>query len=266
MHIIDFHTHIYPDAIAQKATDSIREFYGLTGGGMDGTVESLLTQGKKVGIDHYVVLPVGLRPGHVRHINEFIIGQVAEHREFTGFGTIHAAMDNIEEEVEFIKNAGLRGVKMHPDTQLFGIDDKRLFPAYELMRDYGLHVMLHMGDPRYDYSHPARLRRVLDNFPGLKAIAAHFGGYSVTETARECLEDTDCIMDISSSLMLMDKETALHYIRLYGPERLVFGSDFPLWDPAVEVKRFLDLGLTDQETEQIAWKTAQRILGDVQFV
>lgn len=260
MHIIDFHTHIYPDAIAQKATDSIRQFYGLEGGGMDGTVATLLQRGSQVGIDHYVVLPVGLRPSHVRHINEFIIGQVAEHKEFTGFGTIHAAMDNIEEEVDFIYGAGLKGIKMHPDTQLFNIDDPRLFPAYAQMRDYGLHVMLHMGDPRYDYSHPTRLRRVMDNFPGLKVVAAHFGGYSLAEAARESLYDTDCIMDISSSLMLMDKETALRYIRLYGPERLVYGTDYPLWDPVAEVKRFLELGLTDDETEQIAYKTAQRVL------
>lgn len=266
MHIIDFHTHIYPNAIAQKAADSICRFYELEGGGMDGTVDMLLKQGALAGIDHYVVLPVGLKPDHVRHINEFIVSQVAEHRQFTGFGTIHAAMENVAQEVEFIHEEGLRGVKMHPDTQLFDIDDPRLFPAYEVMRDKGLMLMPHMGDPRYDYSHPARLRRVLDNFPGLQAVATHFGGYSMPETARECLEDTDCVMDISSALMFMDRETAVRYIRHYGPERLVYGSDFPLWDPVVEVERFLSLGLTDGEMEQIAYKTAMRILGDVEFV
>lgn len=265
MHIIDFHTHIYPDAIAQKAADSICRFYELEGGGMDGTVASLLKQGKAAGIDHYVVLPVGLKPDHVRHINEFIIDQVAQHKNFTGFGTIHAAMENGAQEVEFIAGAGLKGVKMHPDTQLFGIDDPQLFPAYEVMRDRGLILMPHMGDKRYDYSHPARLRRVMDNFPGIRVVATHFGGYSVTELARECLKDTDCVMDISSSLMFMDKATAVGYIREYGSERLVYGSDYPLWDPAQEVKRFLELGLTDEETEQIAYKTAMRILGDVQF-
>jgi len=261
MRIIDFHTHIYPDAIAQKAAHSIEDFYELDGGGMDGRVETLLKRGKEAGITHYVVLPVGLKPNHVRHINEFAISQVAQHPEFTGFGTIHAAMDNLEEEVEFIQKAGLKGVKMHPDTQLFHIDDPRLFPAYELLREKGLMVMLHMGDKRYDYSHPARLRRVMDEFPGLKVMAAHFGGYSVPETAYELLKDTDCFMDISSSMMFMEKETARDYIRRYGAERLVYGTDYPLWDPVVEVKRFLSLGLTDGETEQIAWKTAAGILG-----
>lgn len=260
MRIIDFHTHIYPEAIAQKAADSISDFYELDGGGMDGTVNMLLKRGAEAGISHYVVLPVGLKPNHVRHINEFAISQVVQHREFTGFGTIHAALENLEEEVEFIHKAGLKGVKMHPDTQLFDIDDPRLYPAYELLREKGLMVMLHMGDKRYDYSHPARLRRVMDAFPGLKVMAAHFGGYSVPETAYELLKETDCFMDISSSLMFMDKATAVDYIRRYGPERLVYGTDYPLWDPVTEVKRFLSLGLTDGEVEQIAWKTAAGIL------
>lgn len=261
MRIIDFHTHIYPNPIAQKASDSISAFYELEGGGMNGTVDTLLARGTEAGTDHFVVLPVGLKPDHVRHINEFILKEVAAQPRFTGFGTIHAAMENLEEEVEFIHASGLRGVKMHPDTQLFNIDDPRLFPAYDLLREKGLPVMFHTGDFRYDYSHPRRLRNVLEQFPGLVTIAAHFGGYSVYEEAYAALKDTDCFMDISSSLMILDRDAAVGYIRKYGTERLLYGSDYPLWDPVVEMKRFLSLGLTDDETEQIAHKTAEDLLG-----
>jgi len=202
---------------------------------------------------------VGLKPSHVRHINEFILSQTAIHPEFTGFGTVHAAMENLEEEVEFIISAGLKGIKMHPDTQLFDIDDPRLFPMYERMRGV-IPVMLHMGDPRYDYSRPEKLRHVMDLFPGLEVIAAHFGGYSMPDIAYDNLYDTDCVMDISSSFMFMTREKAVKLIRTYGTERLVYGSDFPLWNPVEEVKRFLSLGLTDAEIEQIAYKTALRVL------
>lgn len=261
MRIIDFHTHIYPDAIAKKAAKSISSFYVLDGDEMDGTAQTLLEQGRRAGIDHFVVLPVGLKPDHVRHINQFIIGQMAEHPQFTGFGTIHADMEHLVEEVEFIHRAGLRGVKMHPDTQLFNIDDPRLFPAYERMRELGLLVMLHTGDSRYDFSHPRRLRHILTLFPGLTAIGAHFGGYSVYEAAMDALRDMDCFLDVSSSLMFLDRETAVDYIRKYGPERMLFGSDYPLWDPVSEVQRFLSLGLRDDETEQIAHRTAEQLLG-----
>ena len=191
MQIIDFHTHIYPDAVAHKATKSIREFYQIDGCGLDGTVSELLTSGQNAGISRFVVLPVGLKPDRVQGINDFMVAQASQYPEFIGFGTLHAAMDDIAEEAQRILQIGLRGVKMHPDSQVFPIDDPRLFPAYEVLQDRAP-VMLHMGDPRYDYSHPARLKRVLENFPRLEVVAAHFGGYSMYETACELLHDTNC--------------------------------------------------------------------------
>ena len=123
-------------------------------------------------------------------------------------------------------------------------------------------LMLHMGDKRYNYSHPARLRRVLELFPRLQVIAAHFGGYSMYDEAMEQLYDKPCFMDISSSLMFMSQEKAVELINRYGAERLVYGTDFPLWDPLVEVPRFLDLPLTLQQQEQIAYKTAESLFQD----
>lgn len=260
MAIVDFHNHIYPDAIAQKAAKSISEFYDIEGDVLDGTVNTLLQKGAQAGITHYVVLPVGLKPNHVRHINEFIVDQVARHPQFFGFGTIHAEMENLCREVEFIQSAGLKGIKIHPDTQRFNIDDERLFPMYDMARGK-LMVMPHMGDKRYDYSRPERLRRVLELFPGLQVVATHFGGYSMYDVAYENLYRTDCVLDVSSSLMFLEKEDAVKLIRSYGADRLVYATDYPLWDPVTEMERFMSLGLTDDEIERICWKTPARILG-----
>ena len=259
MKIIDIHTHIYPDEIAQKATDSVRDFYSIGCDTMNGTVDMLLEKGKQAGIDQYVVLPVGIRPDRVRHINDFIWQEAAKHGCFIPFGTVHAAMDNLMDEVERLLSLGVKGIKMHPDSQQFPIDDLRLFPMYEAIRGR-VPVLLHMGDRRYNYSHPMRLRKVLDLFPGLKVIGAHFGGYSMYETARELLQDTDCVLDISSSMLFMEPGMPEKYINQYGAERIAFGSDYPMWDPVCEVEKFLRLNLTDEQKEQIAHKTAERIL------
>ena len=259
MRIIDFHTHIYPEKIAQKATDSISEFYGLEGGGLCGTVEQLLQSGEKAGISEFVVLPVAIKPDHVRSINHFIVEQVANEPRFYGFGTVHAEQGDLGEEIEYIEGNGLLGVKMHPDTQRFNVDDERLFPVYERLQGK-LPVLFHAGDTRYDYSHPARIRRVIDKFPKLTVIAAHFGGYSMIDTAYQYLKDTDCYLDISSSLMFMQPGEAERYIRAYGADRMLYGTDFPLWDPEKEVPRFLGLALTDREREQIAYENALHIL------
>ena len=259
MQIIDFHTHIYPDIIAGKAAQSIRDFYNIEEQKLEGTVALLLERGKEAGICRFVVLPVGLKPDHVANINNFVFRQKQEHPELTGFGTVHAAMSNITDECQRILEMGLRGIKMHPDFQLFPIDDPKLFPVYETLQGHAP-IVLHMGDPRYDYSHPKRLRRVLELFPNLEVIAAHFGGYSMPETAYQELKNMHCYFDISSSLMFMEDGIAEHYIRTYGAERFVFGSDFPLWDPKIEVERFLRLKVTNNELEQIAYKTALHIL------
>lgn len=259
MRIIDIHTHIYPPAIAKKAAASVRDFYKLGTDAMDGTADNLLKRGAEAGIDRFVVLPVAINPGKTRHINDFILGEVAAHSQFVGFGTIHAGQESVGDEVRYIRENGLKGVKMHPDTQGFSIDDLRLFPAYE-EAEGKIPVLLHMGDARYNYSHPIRLRRILDLFPRLEVIAAHFGGYSMYETAYEQLHDKNCIFDVSSSLIFMEDGLAEKYINAYGAERMAFGTDYPLWDPVNEVESFFKLKLTDGQFEQIAHKTAERFL------
>ena len=79
-------------------------------------------------------------------------------------------------------------------------------------------------------------------------------------TARELLQDTDCIFDVSSALMFMEQGEAERYINCYGAERMAYGTDYPLWDPVTEVKRFQQLKLTDEQFDQISHKTAERIL------
>lgn len=260
MRIIDFHTHVYPDAIARKAADNVREFYdGIGNDTIDGRVDTLLHRGKQAGITEFAVLPVAIKPERTRHINEFIVREAAAHPEFYGFGTLHADMESLMEEVDFIQNNGLRGIKIHPDYQTFAIDDPRMFPVYEQIQGQ-LPIVFHMGDLRYDYSHPARLRNVLDQFPKLQVVAAHFGGYQMRGVAREVLTDTNCLFDTSSSLMFMEPGVAEEHIRHYGADRFLYGTDYPMWDPVIEVERFFNLGLTDDEKEQIAWKTASQLL------
>ena len=259
MKVIDMHTHVYPDPIAMKAARSIRNYYHL-GENMDGTVSTLLERGTAAGVTNYLILPVAVKPDHVHNINAFTLQQMQDHSCFVGFGTIHLEMENLMEEVERIPQMGLKGIKIHPDCQHFNIDDPRLFPVYEAVQGK-LPMMIHLGDENYNYSHPARLRKVLREFPNLQVCAAHFGGHTMYETAKEYLSDTDCILDISSTLMFLDRKTAEGYVNHYGAERLAFGTDYPVWDPVQEVERLQALNLTEEQKEQIAWKTAQRFLG-----
>lgn len=258
MKFIDFHTHIYPDKIAEKATRSVCNFYQLESD-LNATAETLLNIGRESGIDKFVLLPVALKPDSVYHINDFISKKASEHSEFIGFGTLHAGMENPLEEIERIKSLGLHGIKIHPDTQQFSIDDERLYPVYDALQG-NIPILIHCGDPRYDYSHPKHLKKILHMFPKLTVIAAHLGGWSMFETAFSYLKDENCYFDISSSMMFLNVAKLKEYIFGYGTDRILFGSDFPLWNPASEKDTFLNLNIPLEDKEKIAYKNAERIL------
>ena len=106
MKLIDIHTHIYPPAIAKKAAASVRDFYRIRTDILDGTAQTLLKRETEAGVDRFVILPVAIHPDKTRHINDFILEEVAAQPKFIGFGTVHAGMKNIGDEVEF-KDGGI---------------------------------------------------------------------------------------------------------------------------------------------------------------
>lgn len=256
--IIDFHAHIYPDKIAEKASQATGDFYGITPA-YSGTSKELLTSGKAAGISRFVLLPVATKPDQVSHINDFIADEVSAHNEFYGFGTLHPDCENILKETEHIISLGLKGIKLHPDTQQFNTDDKRLFEVFDYIQGK-IPLLVHCGDKRFDFSHPRRLKNVIDNFPHLQVIAAHLGGWSLFDEAFELLKDEKCYLDISSTMMFLPPEQVEHYIHGYGVERILFGTDFPLWRPEQEVASFRRLNLSSFEFERIAYKNALGIL------
>ena len=74
---------------------------------------------------------------------------------------MHQDSEHPEEDVQEILELGLKGVKLHPDFQRFNIDDPKALPMYDCIAGR-LPLLIHMGDDRYDWSHPARLARVLE--------------------------------------------------------------------------------------------------------
>jgi len=257
--IIDFHAHVYPDQIADKAVNNVSKFYSIESS-HDGTAETLLKIGKHGHIDRFVVHSVAQKPEQVRTINEYIASLCKANQDsFYGFGTLHIDMQNPTEEIEHIITLGLKGIKLHPDCQRFNIDDDRMLKIFSILNNR-LPVLIHAGDYRYDYSHPSRIANVIDCFPKLTVIAAHFGGWSLFDLALEYLEHRFCYLDVSSSIMYLGNRRSEELIRAYGAERLLFGSDYPMWDPAVELERFLSLNISASEKDMILSGNALRIL------
>ena len=154
MPIVDAHVHIYPSKIAQRAVESVRGFYRLGAvERVEGTVESLLSHEDSL-ITHRIVYSVAIKPSNVASINDFIAEECATHPNLFGFMAMHQDFKDPEAEIDRAMGLGLRGIKLHPDTQAVNADDPRLMAIYEIAQAKHLPVVIHSGDYRYDYSHP----------------------------------------------------------------------------------------------------------------
>ncbi len=261
-HIVDSHCHIYPEKIAARAVAGIGKFYDLDMQG-DGTKAALERESVEAGITHNMIFSVATKPAQVQSINEFIAAEVAQSGgRMTGLGTMHPDSDDPAGDIRHLIDLGLRGVKLHPDVQGFKLDDYRCLKIYELCETYGLPVLLHTGDYRYDMSNPNRLRPIVEIFSSLTIVAAHLGGWSIWEEAAMQLTGLpNLYVDTSSSLPFITPDTARCIIRAYGVDHVLFATDFPMWTPKEELARFHAVGLTDEEEDTIFWRNANRLFG-----
>lgn len=259
--IIDFHAHIYPAKIAEKASKNIGLFYN-TQMCYDGSPEKLLESGRKIGVEKYIVHSTATVAHQVEAINNYIISEVNLHKEFVGFGTIHPDYEDFENELKRIKSLGLRGIKLHPDFQKFQVDTPGMDDVYEVIAELKMPVLVHAGDYRYDFSGPKRILHVLEKHPPLIVVAAHFGGYTEWDNAMEYLVGQRVWFDTSSTLWKLPVEKADEMIKAHGFEKFLFGSDYPMWDHEDELKRFLRLSLSPEEREAILYKNAEKLLSE----
>ena len=258
--VMDAHCHVYPAAIAAKAVGGTDAFYGVVSA-HDGTVETLMEKEMAIGVDHCVIQSVATTPKQVNSINEFIARTVAAGEgRFTGLGTLHPDSPDQAADVAHLVELGLKGVKLHPDIQGFQLDDPRCLRIYDLCRQYRLPVLLHTGDDRYDNSNPNRLLPVLEAYPDLIFIGAHLAGYSIWEEACDRLSHApNLYVDCSSSFFRLTVDKAEELIRRWGAERVLFGTDYPMWDAQCELNTLLSMHFTEEEFRKMLWDNAYNL-------
>ena len=259
--LADAHTHIYKPKIAQKASAAIGEFYEIPMSTSDAVSETLLERGASIGVDRYLVCSAATTVEQVGTINHFIAEECAAHPEFVGLGTAHPEVDDMQALVEEIAELGLYGIKLHPDFQKFYIDDARMIELYKAATERGLVMMFHVGDERYDFSSPASLLRALDKVPDMKCHAAHFGCCLIWKRRPLELAGAPIVFDTSSMLPWATKEEVLELVELLGWEKLMWGTDFPMWGHRKEMERFMALGLSHEQNKAIFYDTFAKFYG-----
>jgi len=259
--IIDAHCHIWPDHIAAAVLAGRPA--GLDAR-HDGTVDGLRRTMDAAGIDRAVCLGVAHAARTVPRTNEFI-GSLDRAR-FVPFGTVHPdlpAADNLRS----LQDNGITGVKLHPLFQDLSLADPRVISLLAVLADAGIIVITHVGaggDPgANDRGSPAALRALLDAVPGLRLIACHFGGYHRLDEAEDLVVGSRAVLETSwpPTTGGLDQARVRDIIARHGADRVVYGSDWPMTDPAAEIAAVRALGLPDREEAAILGGNLAALLG-----
>lgn len=259
---IDIHTHAFADEIAPRAIKTI-EGMSHTRAILNGTVSQLKASMKKAGINISVLQPVSTKPSQVRAINDWAGGVVGN--GLLCFGTIYPGQNHWEEEVDRIKALGMLGVKLHPEYQGFYPDSRSMFPVYEKLAEVGLIVLFHAGeDIAFSapfHGSPQRISQVVDNFPALKLIAAHLGGFRMWDQVEQHLVGKELYFDTSYTFGHLGTDRIIEIMKKHGFDRILFGTDSPWTDQQAEVRQILELDIPDWAKEKILWTNSANLLG-----
>jgi len=274
--IIDIHTHVFPDDLAPKAIEELERRANIKAF-LNGTVSDLRRSMQEAGIALSVLQPVCTKPNQVRSINTWT-EQFNHHFTYDDyqtprsmiqpdilpFGTLYPGQEDWEEEINRLKRAGIRGIKLHPEYQAFDPNAPCLFPLYEKLQEENCIVLFHAGEdigfpPPY-HARPRRIAAVVEAFPDLRIIAAHMGGYNMWDEVEECLVKKDLYLDTSYTIGHLPTERLIHMMERHGFDRILFGTDSPWKDQSEEVQNILRLDIPDEAKGKILWENAHNLL------
>ena len=261
--LIDFHTHCFPDKIANMAIPKLSFVSGGLNPYTDGTVQGLKTSMKNSGVDVSVVLNIATNAQQQKNVNDFA-ASINNNQDIFSFGSVFPFSDDAFSELERIKQLGLKGVKLHPDYQGFNVDDIRLKPLYKKISELGLITIFHTGldygfAPPYGAT-PEKMANAIEWFDS-PVIAAHWGGINCGDDVIKHLCGKEVYFDVSMGYGMMPKYYAQKIMELHTPDRMLFGTDTPWHTPDMEMRLLNTLELSKEDMNKITHKNAQKLLG-----
>lgn len=264
--IIDFHTHIFPDILAERAIGSLSENGGITPYA-DGKLSGLLERMDEENVDVSVVLNIATKPSQETNVNNFAISLLDQTR-IVPFGSVYPGSDTSLSEIERLHKAGVKGIKFHPEYQWFDVLDEKVYQTYEKCGQLGMIVSFHAGgDVGFKapfHSDPERLNRLCDMFPETKFVFAHMGGYDMWDDGAKIYKHHDNMYldtSIINTVSIIKNDSAKRLIDNVGIDHILFGSDMPWAKPSHSMAKLDEIGLSREELQKIYSDNAKKLLG-----
>jgi predicted TIM-barrel fold metal-dependent hydrolase len=170
---------------------------------------------------------------------------------------------------------GAKGIKLHPMAQGFDVRDERMHELYRLCSEYEFAILIHCGrvsNARLnEYSDFESILPIIEKYPKMPIILAHMAD-----------GDAECVLDISkkyknvyfdTSIVItgypeiinvnepswLDDNQVVNIINEIGADKVIFGSDFPWGSPIHDLKRIMNLKLTDEQKKLIFSENTKKI-------
>lgn len=264
--IIDFHAHAFPDKVAQKAIPKLAGVGGIEPWG-DGTVSSILSRMDEWGVDRAVILNIATNAKQQTNVNDFAIEVNASSDRLYALGSLNPDSDNIAAEARRLRDAGIRGVKIHPDYMGVTIESEKFDAVYKACVENDLFVVTHSGwdfiSPDLIHCTPDGILKVLAKYPTLKLVAAHLGACRMWDEVERLLIGKNVWLETSlAPLYDFDREKCARMLQNHDPDKLLFGSDFPWYSMSLACEYVESLGVSEELKRKIYSENALKLLGD----
>ncbi len=295
--IIDAHTHVHP---TRADAHAFLAFINQRNVPRAGDVTEALATMDRLGIRKTVILPwLFARQIYTNRVQELTKAQkpVSPERVRTQIGAQWSAYNSwaieagkrrpgrfaamvaidpvlmgetwVRTEVERRLAQGALGLKIVPYAIECHPADDRMAVVWELANARGLPVVSQSGGRApSDFAYPANFEPVVKGYPKLQLIMAHVGMGAEEEAARLAARYPNLYVDTSYWLGLVGKQGgytlagAADLFRRIGIDRVLFGTNYPICDPAEFVQVVNEMPLSEAERRQVFSENYRRVYAD----
>jgi predicted TIM-barrel fold metal-dependent hydrolase len=295
LRVIDAHVHTWTRDIISKKDLEARRIAAERDGTeplLDSPIEDLRAAMSDAGVERAVILPIdsGLNqdmPLTMREKTDWHAEEVEGNPNLITFVGLdpRRGKEGLDELERAVKEKNCRGWKIYPPNGFYP-DNEEFYPYYELCAELDVPVVIHQGfTSRFKhikYGQPVNIDSVAVDFPKLKIVLAHVGVPWVDEALTIAAKNPNVSVDVSGWQIFAASSTARIYsmiadakmLRVF-PNRMIWGSDFPLFEQVMPLKKwmefFVNLQMPDsmlemgypkvspEEIETVMWKNASRL-------